>query len=375
MPAVDVAASSTGSARARAPRSRRAITLRGVEPRPTTATQARELLAALDRRRRPTPSGSASPACPGVGKSTFIETLGTPADRRRPPGRRARGRPVVSARTGGSVLGDKTRMAELAADPRRLHPALARRAGTLGGVARATRRRCSCSRPPAYDVVLVETVGVGQSEVDRRRHGRHLPVPHPGPHRRPAPGHQEGHPRARRRDRGQQGRRRPRGPRPGSRPASWPARCGMVHGRRVLAPAGAHLLGADRRGVDDVWRRCSRTASTWRRGLAEKRRARQQLDFMWALVDATSCTTRCATHRRCGPSGTRSSERCGPASCSAVDGTARILELYIADLRTSTRAERAPPVSRRRQRHRPEGRRGHRCGAGALVRRAGDCSR
>ena len=68
-----------------------------------------------------------------------------------------------SVRTGGSVLGDKTRMPTLAADPRAyIRPSPT--AGTLGGVARATAQTITVLEGAGYDVVLVETVGVGQSE-------------------------------------------------------------------------------------------------------------------------------------------------------------------------------------------------------------------
>jgi LAO/AO transport system kinase len=67
-------------------------------------------------------------------------------------------------RTGGSVLGDKTRMPRLAADPRAyVRPSPT--AGSLGGVARATAQAVVVLEAAGYDVVLVETVGVGQSEV------------------------------------------------------------------------------------------------------------------------------------------------------------------------------------------------------------------
>ncbi|MCX6401747.1 MAG: methylmalonyl Co-A mutase-associated GTPase MeaB [Propionibacteriales bacterium] len=100
---------------------------------------------------------------PGVGKSTFIEALGSQLT--------AAGHKVgvlavdpSSVRTGGSVLGDKTRMAQLSADPNAfIRPSPS--AGTLGGVARATTQAMSVLEAAGYDVVLVETVGVGQSEV------------------------------------------------------------------------------------------------------------------------------------------------------------------------------------------------------------------
>ncbi len=100
---------------------------------------------------------------PGVGKSTFIETLGTHLT-----GQGLRTGVLAvdpsSVRTGGSVLGDKTRMARLGADPRAfVRPSPT--AGTLGGVARATAQAMVVLEAAGYDVVLVETVGVGQSEV------------------------------------------------------------------------------------------------------------------------------------------------------------------------------------------------------------------
>ncbi|MET0446987.1 MAG: methylmalonyl Co-A mutase-associated GTPase MeaB, partial [Aeromicrobium sp.] len=100
---------------------------------------------------------------PGVGKSTFIEALGSQLTGQ---GKRVGVLAVdpSSVRTGGSVLGDKTRMAKLASDPNAyIRPSPA--AGTLGGVARATTQAMVVLEAAGYDVVLVETVGVGQSEV------------------------------------------------------------------------------------------------------------------------------------------------------------------------------------------------------------------
>jgi len=100
---------------------------------------------------------------PGVGKSTFIEALGTMLTE---AGHRVGVLAVdpSSVRTGGSVLGDKTRMQKLAADPRAyIRPSPS--AGTLGGVARATSQAMTVLEAAGYDVILVETVGVGQSEV------------------------------------------------------------------------------------------------------------------------------------------------------------------------------------------------------------------
>jgi LAO/AO transport system kinase len=98
-----------------------------------------------------------------VGKSTFIDAFGSMLT--------GLGHKVAvlavdpsSSRTGGSILGDKTRMQRLAADPAAfIRPSPS--SGTLGGVARATREAMVITEAAGYDVVLVETVGVGQSEI------------------------------------------------------------------------------------------------------------------------------------------------------------------------------------------------------------------
>lgn len=100
---------------------------------------------------------------PGAGKSTFINNLGL---RLVEAGHRVAVLAVdpSSTRTGGSILGDRTRMAELAASDRAyIRPSPT--AGYLGGVARATRESMALVEAGGFDVVIVETVGVGQSEV------------------------------------------------------------------------------------------------------------------------------------------------------------------------------------------------------------------
>ena len=100
---------------------------------------------------------------PGVGKSTLIDSLGVYLT--------AQGHRVAvlavdpsSSRSGGAILGDKTRMARLAADPNAfIRPSPS--SGTLGGVARTTRETILLCEAAGFDIVLVETVGVGQSEV------------------------------------------------------------------------------------------------------------------------------------------------------------------------------------------------------------------
>ncbi len=99
---------------------------------------------------------------PGVGKSTTIDALGSNLT--------AAGHKVAvlavdpsSTRTGGSILGDKTRMARLALDPNAfIRPSPS--SGTLGGVAAKTRETMLLCEAAGFDVILVETVGVGQSE-------------------------------------------------------------------------------------------------------------------------------------------------------------------------------------------------------------------
>jgi LAO/AO transport system kinase len=99
---------------------------------------------------------------PGVGKSTFIESFGM--------GLVQKGLRVAvlavdpsSARSGGSILGDKTRMSLLAREPNAyIRPTPS--SNTLGGVARRTREAVMLCEAAGFDVILIETVGVGQSE-------------------------------------------------------------------------------------------------------------------------------------------------------------------------------------------------------------------
>ncbi len=100
---------------------------------------------------------------PGAGKSTFIESLGLKlvAENHRVA---ILAVDPSSARSGGSILGDKTRMEKLSVDPNAfIRPSPS--GGSMGGVARKTRESILVCEAAGFDVILVETVGVGQSEV------------------------------------------------------------------------------------------------------------------------------------------------------------------------------------------------------------------
>lgn len=100
---------------------------------------------------------------PGVGKSTFIEALGLFLVEKLGKKLAVLAVDPSSPRSGGSILGDKTRMPQLAAHARAfIRPSPA--GGSLGGVARATREALLLCEAAGHDVIFVETVGVGQSE-------------------------------------------------------------------------------------------------------------------------------------------------------------------------------------------------------------------
>jgi LAO/AO transport system kinase len=123
-------------------------------------TQATQVLASMPKARQALRIGMSG--TPGVGKSTFIESFGMMLT--------AQGLRVAvlavdpsSARSGGSILGDKTRMDRLSRDPNAfIRPSPSQT--HLGGVARRTREAVALCEGAGFDVVLIETVGVGQSE-------------------------------------------------------------------------------------------------------------------------------------------------------------------------------------------------------------------
>ena len=139
----------------------RAITL--IESRkPEHRAQARRLLTLLnDAAGRAHRIGITG--VPGVGKSTLIDAFGSVLTSL---GHRVAVLAVdpSSTRSGGAILGDKTRMAQLSVDPNAfIRPSPS--SGTLGGVTRTTRETILLCEASGFDVLLVETVGVGQSEV------------------------------------------------------------------------------------------------------------------------------------------------------------------------------------------------------------------
>lgn len=246
---------------------------------PRHREQARELLTELASATTSTRVGISG--VPGVGKSTFIEALGSQLTA---TGHRVGVLAVdpSSVRTGGSVLGDKTRMARLATDPNAyIRPSPS--AGTLGGVARATVQAMSVLEAASYDVVLVETVGVGQSEVTvagmvdtflfltLARTGDQLQGIKKGILEiadviavNKADGDRQQEARAAARD--------------------LAGALRLVRGKQEWAPPVVTCSALEDTGVDDVWERVqAHREHLGAEGLADKR-ARQQLDFTWALV-------------------------------------------------------------------------------------------
>ena len=249
---------------------------------------------------------------PGVGKSTFIETLGT---RLTADGHRVGVLAVdpSSIRTGGSVLGDKTRMARLAGDPNAfIRPSPS--AGTLGGVARATIQAMTVLEAAGYDVVLVETVGVGQSEVTvagmvdtflfltLARTGDQLQGIKKGILEiadviavNKADGDREQEARSAARD--------------------LAGALRLVHGKGEWAPPVVTCSGLTDVGVEELWQRVlAHREHLGDDGLAAKR-ARAAARASPGRWSATSSSSGCGTRPPYARSATRCASRCSPVSC------------------------------------------------------------
>jgi LAO/AO transport system kinase len=267
---------------------------------------------------------------PGAGKSTFIDAMGCRLVER---GHRVAVVAVdpSSRRTGGSILGDRTRMAALtASDAAFVRPSPAGR--HLGGVARATRESMLVLEAAGYDVVVVETVGVGQNEVavsemvdtfvllTLARSGDQLQGIKRGILEladviavNKADGDGEGPSRV------------------AARELAGALRLVMPgpSARRPPVLTCSALTGA---GLDEVWAAVlEHREHLEAEGSLAARRARQQQDWMWAMVDAhLQDEVRSTPSVRAERAEIERAVRTG--ELSAVDGTARILRLYTTDL-------------------------------------------
>ncbi|MGL4177724.1 MAG: methylmalonyl Co-A mutase-associated GTPase MeaB [Dermatophilaceae bacterium] len=262
---------------------------------------------------------------PGAGKSTFIDALGV---RLVEQGHRVAVVAVdpTSRRTGGSILGDRTRMARLAASGNAfVRPSPS--GHQLGGVARATRESMLVLEAAGYDVVVVETVGVGQNEVavsemvdtflllTLARAGDQLQGIKRGVLEladviavNKADGDGEGPARV------------------AARELSGALRL-MMPGPGVRRPPVLTCSALTGTGLEEVWAAVlEHRESLVLEGSLESRRARQQQDWMWAMVDAhLTDAVRSAPAVREQRAQIESAVREG--RLSAVDGAARILGL------------------------------------------------
>jgi len=265
---------------------------------------------------------------PGAGKSTFINAMGSRLV--------ARGEKVAvvavdpsSRRTGGSILGDRTRMADLtASDAAFVRPSPSGR--HLGGVARATRESMLVLEAAGYGVVIVETVGVGQNEIavsemvdtflllTLARSGDQL-----------------------------QGIKRGileladviavnKADGDGAGPARVAAR-ELAGAMRLMMPGDVRrppVLTCSAQtgdGLDEVWDAVLAHRS-WleEQGSLEARRAQQQEDWMWAMVDA-HLHDAVREHASVRAIRDQLAAQVRAGQVSAVEGTARILEAFSAD--------------------------------------------
>ena len=327
---IDVAALAQGVREGSRPMVARAITL--VEStKPAHREQASELLAALAADTGHAVRVGIS-GVPGAGKSTFINAMGSRLVER---GHRVAVVAVdpSSRRTGGSILGDRTRMAELTA----LEGAFVRPSPSgrhLGGVARATRESMLVLEAAGHDVVVVETVGVGQNEIavsemvdtflllTLARAGDQLQGIKRGILEladviavNKADGDGEGPARV------------------AARELSGALRL-VMSGSGARRPPVLTCSAQTGAGLDEVWQAVlDHRAHLVEEGSLEARRAQQQEDWMWAMVDAhLTDAVREAPAVQAERAALTEAVRSG--AMSAVDGTARILELYAAQLRS-----------------------------------------
>ena len=268
---------------------------------------------------------------PGAGKSTFINAMGTRLIER---GHRV-GVVAVdpsSRRTGGSILGDRTRMADLtASEAAFVRPSPSGR--HLGGVARATRESMLILEAAGFDVIIVETVGVGQNEIAvSEMVDTFLLLTLAG-----AGDQLQGIKRGileladviavNKADGDGEGRARV-----AARDLAAAMRL-MLPGKDVRRPPVLTCSAQTHIGLDEVWQAVlDHRAHLEAEGSLAARRAQQQQDWMWAMVDAhledaVRHTPSVRTHRDQLEAAVRAGE------LSAVEAADRILAMYAADLR------------------------------------------
>jgi len=306
----------------------RAITL--VESsRPDHRAKAKELLRLL----RPD-SGEAVrvgiTGVPGAGKSTFIDALGV---RLIEAGHRVAVLAVdpSSSRTGGSILGDRTRMAALTASQRAyVRPSPS--GGHLGGVARATRESMIVMESAGFDVILVETVGVGQSEVavagmvdtflliTLARAGDQLQGIKRGILEmadvitvNKADGDHEGEARVAARE----------------LTIAMKLISSDPHARRPPVLTSSALTG---KGLDEVWQEVLEHREYLEaHGGLEPRRARQQLEWLWALVEGEITDAVRHSDRVRALRGSVEAD-IGAGELSAMEGAEELIRAFVADV-------------------------------------------
>ena len=307
----------------------RAITL--VESsRADHRAQASELITALT----PHTGGSVRvgiTGVPGAGKSTFINAMGTRLIER---GHRV-GVVAVdpsSRRTGGSILGDRTRMADLtASEAAFVRPSPSGR--HLGGVARATRESMLILEAAGFDVIIVETVGVGQNEIAvSEMVDTFLLLTLAG-----AGDQLQGIKRGileladviavNKADGDGEGRARV-----AARDLAAAMRL-MLPGKDVRRPPVLTCSAQSHAGLDEVWQAVlDHRAHLEAEGSLAARRAQQQQDWMWAMVDAhLEDAVRHTPSVRSRRDEMEAAVRAGEVS--AVEAADQILAMYAADLR------------------------------------------